>query len=314
MHRSDVIAFKPIARRLFDLIPAFRRLRQERDTLRQHLSAISAVPPGHFYSPIPDFSEIRKKESSLFGQCPTGIPAIDLNEKEQQELLRQLLPYYQEMPFKESSEPGLHYWLRNGSFEFADGILLYMMLRHLRPARFIEVGCGHSSCLLIDTNRMFFDNAIECTFVDPYPEALLSLIPGDVADGLDIIRKPVQDLPLSRFQELRAGDVLFVDSSHVSKIGSDVNHLVFHVLPALAPGVFVHFHDVIYPFEYYPETVFAGRTWNEAYLIRAFLQYNSTFRIAIWNSWLDHFCRESIEKDAPLWLHNWGGSIWLEKL
>ena len=160
---------------------------------------------------------------------------------------------------------------------------------------------------------MFFDNAIKCTFVDPYPEALLSLIPGDVADGLDIIRKPVQDIPLSTFQELRAGDILFVDSSHVSKIGSDVNHLLFHVLPALAPGAFVHFHDVIYPFEYYPETVFAGRTWNEAYLVRAFLQYNSTFRIAIWNSWLDHFCREPIKEAAPLWLHNWGGSIWLEK-
>jgi hypothetical protein len=75
----------------------------------------------------------------------------------------------------------------------------------------------------------------------------------------------------------RSEDILFVDTSHVFKLGNDLHHLLFHVLPALPAGVFVHFHDIFLPREYPPEWV-VGRNWlwNEQYLLLAFLMYKQS--------------------------------------
>lgn len=160
------------------------------------------------------------------------------------------------------------------------------MMRRARPARVIEVGSGFSSLAMLDTNERFFDGAVELTFIEPNAERLLSqLRPGDERRA-EIITSPVQEVDLSGFERLSAGDILFIDSSHVAKVGSDVNHLVFSVLPRLAPGVLVHFHDVPYPFEYPEDWIHYGFAWNEAYLLRALLQFNSAFRIVLWNSYV----------------------------
>jgi hypothetical protein len=129
----------------------------------------------------------------------------------------------------------------------------------------------------------------------------------------DIIVDAVQNVPLERFAALEAGDILFVDSSHVAKTGSDVVHLFGQVLPRLAKGVRVHFHDIFWPFEYPEEWIREGRAWNEAYLLRAFLQFNSAFRIVLFNSYLGLHHRDLVERHLPLFLQNTGGSLWLEK-
>ena len=107
--------------------------------------------------------------------------------------------------------------------------------------------------------------------------------------------------------------ILFIDSTHVSKIGSDVNSLLFDILPKLNRGVYVHFHDVFYPFEYPQEWVYQGLAWNEAYILRAFLQHNDAFKIVFFNTYLELFYREKFENSMPLCLKNPGGSIWLTK-
>ena len=96
----------------------------------------------------------------------------------------------------------------------------------------------------------------------------------------------MQDLPLEIFAPLEAGDVLFVDSSHVLAIGSDVQHLVLRVLPRLSPGVVVHFHDIFLPAEYPREWVLERfRFWNEQYALHAFLAFNDAYRVL----WAGHF-------------------------
>jgi len=115
------------------------------------------------------------------------------------------------------------------------------------------------------------------------------------------------------FAGLSSGDVLFVDSSHVSKVGSDVNHIFFHILPMLNPGVRVHFHDIFYPFEYPEEWIFAGRSWTEAYILRAFLQYNGSFEVELFPNYLMRFHEEFFKKAMPLCRKDPGGSIWLRK-
>ena len=118
-------------------------------------------------------------------------------------------------------------------------------------------------------------------------------------------------MDLSVFDALSANDILFVDSTHVSKTGSDVNHLFFEILPRLASGVLVHLHDIFFPFEYPQDWVLGGRSWNEIYMLRAFLQYNNAFRIVFMNTFLEHFHESRFADRMPLCLKNRGGSIWL---
>lgn len=206
----------------------------------------SCVPDGHFYSPIPSHAEVRRNEERIF-RIPEHLSAIDLNIDEQLRTLKALAEYYDEIPFQTEKTQGLRYFLKNPMFGFADGICLYGLIRHLKPKRIIEVGAGYSSCVMLDTNERFFANSISCTLIEPNPESFLSLIvPADL-NRIQLLRTPLQDVDPGTFLNLSANDILFIDSSHVSKAGSDVNQLVFEVLPELQSGVYVHFHDVFYP-------------------------------------------------------------------
>jgi predicted O-methyltransferase YrrM len=263
---------------------------------------------GHFYSPIPGPEDILRREVAL--QEPTGI---DFNVDNQVQLLQSLHRFYPEMPFSEQL-------VENGRFSFAqnyfchsDAIYLYSMLRHFKPRRFIEIGSGHSSALAMDTAEFFLDGSLEFTFIEPYPDRLKANLKPQDSVKCRLIEKQVQDLPLEIFDELDANDFLFVDSSHVSKVGSDVNYILFKILPRLKPGVLVHIHDIFFPFEY-PEGWFnEGRAWNEAYLVRAFLQYNRDFKVLLFADYLGKTQREFLAENMPLCLKDTGGSLWLQK-
>ena len=191
-------------------------------------------------------------------------------------------------------------------------MFLYAMLRQMRPRKVFEVGSGHSSCLMLDTNDLFLGGITAFTFIDPNPESLLSLLGNGDEDRVRIIPRRIQEIPLETFAELNLGDILFVDSSHVSKVGSDVNYIFFEVLPSLKSGVYVHIHDIHYPFEYPREWVYAGRAWNEAYLLRAFLQFNNSFQIILFNALVSRLCEAELRKRFPTTLDRTGG-IWLLK-
>ena len=114
------------------------------------------------------------------------------------------------------------------------------------------------------------------TCIELYPARLLSLTrPGD---PVTLLRHPIRDVPLTLYQDLAAGDVLFIDLSHVAKARSDVCWLIPHVLPRLAPGVAVHFLDIFWPFGYPPQWLEKRRDWTGAYLLHAFLSGNAGWR------------------------------------
>ena len=275
---------------------------------------ISCAPDGHFYSPIPDHDEVRRNEERIF-RVPEHLSAIDLNIDEQLHTLEALSQYNDEMPFQPEKTDGLRYFFKNPMFGYTDGICLYGLLRHLKPKRIIEVGAGYSSCVMLDTNERFFDNSISCTLIEPNPGSILSLLkPADV-NRIELLRTPLQDVDPGAFLTLSANDILFIDSTHVSKVGSDVNHLVFEVLPELRSGVYVHFHDIFYPFEYPVRWICdLGISWNEAYLLRAFLQYNQSFRIALFINYLERFHSEQFVRCLPQSIGGAGGSLWLRKV
>lgn len=270
-------------------------------------------PSGHFYSPYPDLAEVARRDSALFGPPPQEIPGVDLREDAQLRLLHELAKFYPDQPFTAHKRPALRYFFDNPNYTYGEAIVLYCMIRHLRPRRIVEVGSGYSSCAILDTNDLAFDGSIECAFIDPHPELLTSLVGDDERRRLQILPIPLQEVESGWFARLGKGDILFVDSSHVSKIGSDVNHLFFAILPALNDGVYVHFHDVPYPFEYPKEWIFQRRAWNEAYLLRAFLQYNAAFTVEFFNSFVGRFHRDAMARAMPLAMTNPGTSLWLRK-
>jgi predicted O-methyltransferase YrrM len=290
-----------------------KRLRAENERLRaEHDEWARFFPPGHFYSPLPSREEV----AEAFARGGFGPPfgGVDLNEAGQVARLERFAPFYAEQPFPEEQTEGKRFFLKNPSYGHFDAIMLYCMLREARPRRIIEVGSGFSSAAMLDVNERVLGGGVEFTFIDPDMIRLRKLLRPEDEKRTTLIEKRVQDVPLETFASLGENDVLFIDSSHVSKIGSDVNRLYFDVLPVLAPGVLVHIHDVAGNLEYPREWLDEGRAWNEQYLLRAFLMHNATYRVELFTGWLFNTRHEWFRTHMPLCARGGGGMIWLRKL
>jgi len=273
-------------------------------------AACRAFPPGDLLSPLPSGDDIRAHAS--FDWNPAGIPGIELNTAGQWDLLQRLARHYPKLKFPAQPVPGHRYYYENSSYSYADAIFLGCMILEFHPKQIIEVGSGFSSAAILDINDAFFGGRIACTFIDPDPGRLHSLLkPED--DSNRLIPKRMQEVPLDLFSQLETSDILFIDSSHVSKLNSDANRFLFEILPRLQRGVLIHFHDVFYPFEYPLYWLERGWVWNEQYLLHAFLQYNEAFAIRIFSTWLFQQDRSWFERNLPDCLKNPGGCLWLEK-
>lgn len=314
---------KDLIKSIVKRVPQIRALVAENEALKAELRKRRTLwLPGHFYSPIPDLAEARQERARPgFNDGP--ILGIDLNEQSQIELLAQLGLHQADAPFPDDPDGRLRYHYRNEFYSYADGIVLHAMLRHLKPGRLVEVGSGFSSALVLDTNERFLDRQLRLTFIDPDPVRLHELLREDDKTNATVMVERVQDVPVATFAQLDAGDILLIDSSHVSKAGSDLNHLLFNVLPSLRAGVHVHFHDVFHPFDYPLGWIEDGVAWNEAYLLRAFLQYNSAFSLTFFTSMLIARHRGLVARHLPIALKSEvdnpglkdtpGSSLWITR-
>jgi len=277
------------------------------------------VPDGHFYSPLPAEEDWRARFDAR--ALPEPGPE-EVNEAGQLALFASFDRFYRELPFPADAAPSHRYHLNNGAFNYFDGIMLYCMIRHFQPRRIVEVGSGYSSAVMLDTCDAFVPHPVELTFIEPYPETLLGRLREGDAARCTVIAAKVQDVPLDAYRALGAGDILFIDSSHVAKFGSDLNHLLFRVIPLLADGVVVHFHDIFRNFDYPREWLAEGRAWNEGYLVRAFLMDNPDYEVLFFNDWFAHRHWDKLAERMPLCtvqpagspFRNCGVSLWLRKV
>lgn len=154
------------------------------------------------------------------------------------------------------------------------------------------------------------------THIEPYPALLHSLLKQSDIDSpfTRILPHRLQEIDEKLFEELEANDILFIDSTHIAKINSDVNRIFFEILPRLKRGVYIHFHDIFYPFSYPNDWLRDKNSWNEAYLLRAFLSFNPAFEIVFFNTCLNHLYKDEFAAALPLSQKNTGGSLWLKKL
>jgi predicted O-methyltransferase YrrM len=312
---------RSIARRL-PLIGAYeRRIAELTSELAEAQACGTAdgrlfVPPGHFYSPYPDLAWLSAHEDAVFNRHPLDVPAVDLRVDAQWRLFDELVPFLTDVDLPrdeaQARRAGRRFWSDNPAYGDGDALFLTAMLRHLRPARLIELGCGYSSACTLDARERYLGGLTQLTFVDPYPELLDSLVHDADRSSVEIHESGTQDVDLDVFDALYDNDVLFIDSTHVSRTGSDVNRIFFDILPALRPGVVIHLHDVFTRFEYPAPWVYEWRGWNEQYVLRAFLQYNDAFEIVLWPGLLQALDRDRFM--APFAdLRNSGGAFWFRK-
>lgn len=282
------------------------------------------ITPNHFYSPIPDVNflrtrpEIWEKESSLVG--------INVNLNTQMFYLKEVIgTYCQEVDFSfpvDPHEQQKRFSYHNAPFKEVDAEALYSIVRYHKPRNIIEIGGGGTTILTAQAIRKNREEGFNTQFIciEPYPVEISRGFPyltRDI-DGLSEIREQIlQEIDVSFFSVLRENDILFIDSSHTVKIGSDVCYETLEILPALKKGVIVHFHDIFFPKEYPKKWILEEKNffWNEQYLLQAFLAFNDSFEILFCGSYM-HYKYSGL---LVQYLKNYDpqktlpGSIWIRK-
>jgi predicted O-methyltransferase YrrM len=278
-----------------------------------HDGVISRSPPGDYYSPIPNTPELASepRRSQIWPAIPEHPPGVDFREEQQIALCHRVFARQERLTFVDTTTDPAEYFTLNDQYPAMDAWVLEAFLRHMRPRRVIEIGAGFSTLVTARVSRELFGGRMRVTCIDPYPRDFLASVP-----DIDVRVEQVQDSPPSLFETLEAGDILFIDSSHVVKTGSDTLCEYLEILPRLAPGVVVHVHDIFFPRDYPMKWVMEGWGWNEQYLVRAFLTFNSVYRV-LWSSYLMFLRHHDVLARAfPGIAHPGyapGSSLWLQR-
>ena len=280
------------------LMKAVRRVGMHRLPLcRRVLMDLGVFPiRRHYYEPLFDARDLRE---SL--RVDRRLPAVDLDPVGQLAFVAQC-HYGAELADLPSSKPqggeagGFHF--NNGAFESGDAELWYGVLRHRKPRVVIEIGSGYSTLLAVAAlarNRQDDPSyQVRHICVEPYEAPWLQTL------GVELIRTPVERLSLDFFAQLSAGDVLFIDSSHVIRPQGDVLFEYLQILPSLSEGVLVHVHDIFTPRDYLDDWVREEvRLWNEQYLLEAFLCSNRDWRVVAALNYLQHNHYDALKAAAP---------------
>lgn len=220
------------------------------------------VTPNDYYSPIPSVKDL---PDNIY-ERPFSLLGIDMNEAGQMAVLDEVFSRC----FDEYTPEA------NTGLSLVDAFALYALLRDRKPQRMVEIGGGHSTFVSMAALAANRAEGHPCHFIciEPYPREFLRN--ADWPD-YELVVKKVQNVPLTVFDDV---DVVFIDSSHVSKLGSDVNHEMFEIVPRVKPGCLIHWHDIVIPTNYWRDWTESGtQFWNESYLLQAFLMFNSDFKV-----------------------------------
>lgn len=270
--------------------------------------------PRNYYSPIPDVSllpvDIWRRRSDLCGVALDPAAGIEFLEHELSPFIAEL-----DVEVQDPGRPGV-FFLHNSGFESVDAEILYGMIRSARPRRVLELGSGYSTLLINMAVRRNAEEGkpTEHLVYDPYPRE--QVLGTEMPEPTRLETVSATDVPLSFFTQLDAGDVLFVDTTHTVKLGSDVNFIVLEVLPRLKAGVLVHFHDIFLPWEY-PRLWFEKLQyyWAEQYLLQAFLAFNDAFEVLLPAHAISRVYPERLARIVPS--YEFGvmpGSLWLRSI
>ncbi len=293
--RAFDLVLSPLVLAMAPLLYVIAHLNYLAPVSRRVLDAFRiALVPHHYHSPVVLPGDIT---GDLGRERP--LPGLDLNEAGQLAFLDQLRCREELLAIpRDRPGPGA-FGYRNGFFEAGDAEVLYGVIRAFRPARIIEIGGGNSTLVvrLAIARNVQEDAAWRCahTCIEPFARPWLE------ATGATVLRSKVEDCPVDLFRSLEENDVLFIDSSHVTRPQGDVVFEYLYLLSRIRPGVLIHVHDVFTPRDY-PErwVVKERRLWNEQYLLEAFLSFNRDFEVVAALNWLWHSHRDRLADACPV--------------
>jgi hypothetical protein len=275
------------------------------------------IYPNHFYSPIPDKRTLKDNQWNL----PSELIGVNMNEEKQLALMALFVTRfkteYDRFPKHRTSKPE-KYFVSNPAFGSVDGEILFCMIRRFKPRRIFEVGSGYSSFLIaqaIMQNKLEEKN-YQCDYVviDPYPNPIIKKgFPGLTK----LIVANVQNVPLTEFLKLDSNDILFIDSSHILKIGSDVQYKYLEILPRLNRGVIIHIHDIFFPLDYYKDWIIKEHIfWNEQYLLQSFLSFNYSFEVLWAGKYMSFKYSTKLKKafSSNAKGEQWPASFWMRRI
>jgi predicted O-methyltransferase YrrM len=296
----------------------FRKIGVWRLPLTRDVMAQLGVFPlrDHYFDPLVTVSKL---SHPLGDDRP--LAAIDMNVGGQLDLLHQL-HYESELRTcpahvygGETERHGPNQYFYGGDADY-----YYSLIRLKRPKRIVEIGSGYSTLIAlsaIEANRNE-DPAVRCTItcIEPFENPWLA------DEGVTVIRSKVEALNLDLFSSMEAGDILFIDSTHVIRAQGDVLFEYFQILPSLASGVLIHIHDIFTPKDYPEDSLLNDfRFFNEQYLVEAFLSFNASFRIVAALHFLYHTQFEALQAHLPhverlpsSLRHRTPTSLWLERV
>jgi len=289
------------------------------------------VEPGHFYSVIPNISENYNESNKI------KYNDLDFSDASHIDILNDIKNYISDFDklfgIKQTNkinfsdiysdinkrQDELKYSLGNGAFEWMDARLLYYYIVKNKPKKIIEIGSGNSTLLIYNTIKL---HNINCNIIciEPFPNKWLYKMRDK--NIITLIENKLEEIDLNIFSQLDENDILFIDSSHVVKLNSDVLYYFTKIFPILKKGINIHIHDIFFPYEY--PWIKEGRFWNEQYFLYVFLQYNNKFKIRFCNSYaeykhknllkiIQHNCYENLTYNScdnnKIFS---GGSIWLK--
>lgn len=279
------------------MLLAYRRLGSgalPRTTAR--LKEIGVFPiRNHYYEPLFDHRQL----STRLPQ-ERRLPGLDLNVAGQLEFLEQLrcADELLALGLRERKDGIAAFCIENDSFQSGDADFLYQFLRRVKPATVVEVGSGNSTKiarLALQVNQAETGRRPRHICVEPYEQPWLEQL-----DGLTVVRKRVEDCSFDWASELQAGDLLFIDSSHMIRPRGDVVTEYLEVFPQLQPGVYVHIHDIFTPRDYLPGWVADHvRFWNEQYLLEALLTNTTRYQVVAALNYLTHNHYDALSRVCP---------------
>ena len=251
------------------------------------------IRPIHYYEPLPDFRSITSEQINR----RRTYPGIDFRWEKQLAIVGELAKYRDELR-------DIEFDFDNAYFAGFDAAVYYTLIRHLQPQRIIEIGGGYSTQIAAKALAANRTGKLVC--IEPYPERLNG-------SNAELIQKRVEEIDVEFFLSLKANDILFIDSSHTVKFGSDVCFEFLEILPRLARDVWVHVHDIFFPHDYPAEWLITRRlALNEQYLLEAFLSFNKNFAPQLANYWL---CLDHKEAAAPVWANaDRASSFWMKRV
>lgn len=267
------------------------------------------IMPVSFYSPVPDTSKLPPSTWTK----RSAMPGIDMNIGVQLHFLNAILPKYQHeycaFP-KVSRGNRFEFSYDNNQFVGLDPVVLHTMVRHHKPRLIIEIGSGYST--LVSANALRLNGCGEMICIEPYPR---DFIREGVPGVRELVNRDIQDVDVRFFDQLGENDILFIDSTHVAKIGSDVQYIFLEILPRLRSGVLIHIHDIFFPNDY-PEMWIKEKNffWNEQYVLQAFLIGNTMFNVQFCAPYIGKQFTEQMMNIFPDYsLGMGGGSFWMKR-